>query len=59
MPAEPTREISYPNVQPLAQDFVIAAQVPDPLRYYYHDPNMTRLDDGALLIAAPEHQFIR
>ena len=38
MPAEPTREISYPNVQPLAQDFVIAAQVPHPVRYYSTTP---------------------
>ena len=46
--------MSNPNVQPLAQDFTIAAQVPDPQRYFFHDPNLTRLDDGTLLIAAPE-----
>ena len=43
-----------PNVSPLAQDFVIAAQVPDPVRYFFHDPDLTRLDDGTLLLAAPQ-----
>jgi hypothetical protein len=43
-----------PNVQPLAQDFVVAAQVPDAKRYFFHDPNLARLDDGTLLIAAPQ-----
>ena len=46
--------MSNPNIEPLAQDFVIAAEVPEPQRYFFHDPNMTRLDDGALLIAAPQ-----
>ena len=46
--------MSNPNVQPLAQDFVVAAQVPEHDRYFFHDPNMTRLDDGGLLIAAPQ-----
>ena len=46
--------MANPNVQPLAQDFAIAARVPDPGRYFFHDPDMTRLDDGTLLIAAPE-----
>ena len=46
--------MSNPNVQPLAQDFVVAAQVPDATRYFFHDPNLTRLDDGTLLIAAPQ-----
>lgn len=46
--------MSNPNVQPLAQDFVIAAQVPDPVRSFFHDPDLTRLDDGTLLLAAPQ-----
>ena len=46
--------MSNPNVQPLAQDFVIAAQVPAPQRYFFHDPNLTQLDDGALLLAGPQ-----
>ena len=37
-----------PNVEPLAQDFHVVAQVPNPTEYFFHDPNMTRLDDGAL-----------
>jgi len=43
-----------PNIQPLAPDFAVAAQVPDPQRCFFHDPNLTRLDDGTLLIAAPQ-----
>ena len=46
--------MTNPNVEPLAQDFVIAAQVPDPRQYFFHDPDLTRLDDGTLLIAAPQ-----
>ena len=46
--------MSNPNLQPLALDFVVAIQVPDPQRYVFHDPNLTRLDDGTLLIAAPQ-----
>jgi hypothetical protein len=46
--------MSNPNVQPLAQDFVVAAQVPAADRYFFHDPGLTRLDDGTLLIAAPQ-----
>ena len=46
--------MANPNVEPLAQDFAVAARVPDPGRFFFHDPDMTRLDDGALLIAAPE-----
>ena len=46
--------MSNPNIQPLAQDFVVAAEVPDCQRYFFHDPNLTRLDDGGLLIAAPQ-----
>ena len=46
--------MSNPNVQPLAQDFVIAARVPDPVRYFFHDPDLARLDDGTLLLAAPQ-----
>ena len=43
-----------PNVTPLAQNFTIAARVPDPTRYFFHDPNLARLDDGTLLVAAPQ-----
>ena len=46
--------MTNPNVQPLAQDFVVAARVPDPDRYFFHDPNLAQLDDGTLLIAAPQ-----
>jgi len=42
-----------PNVTPLAQDFTIAARAPDPKRYFFHDPNLARLDDGTLIVAAP------
>ena len=40
--------MTNPNTQPLAQDFALAAQVPD-AAHFFHDPNLTRLDDGALL----------
>ena len=43
-----------PNTHPLAQDFVIAAQVPDHTRFFFHDPNLARSGDGTLLIAAPQ-----
>ncbi len=43
-----------PNVTPLAQDFTIAARVPDPNLYFFHDPNLARLDDGTLIVAAPQ-----
>ncbi len=46
--------MSNPNVSPLAQDFVIAARVPDPRLYFFHDPNLARLDDGTLIVAAPQ-----
>jgi hypothetical protein len=46
--------MSNPNVQPLAQDFSVAAHVPDSSQYFFHDPNLTRLDDGTLLVAAPQ-----
>ena len=35
--------MTNPNLQPLAQDFALAAQVPDAARYFFHDPNLTRL----------------
>ena len=38
--------VSSPNAHPLAQDFT--------RRYFFHDPNLTRLDDGTLLVAAPQ-----
>ena len=43
-----------PNTHPLAQEFAIALQVPDHARYFFLDPNMARLDDGTLIIAAPQ-----
>ena len=43
-----------PNTHPLAQDFEIALQVPEPALSFFHDPNMARLDDGTLIIAAPQ-----
>ncbi len=46
--------MTNPNVEPLAQEYVVAARIPDPGVYFFHDPNMTRLDDGRLLIAAPQ-----
>ena len=42
-----------PNVTPLAQDFAVASRVPDPEHYFFHDPNLARLDDGTLIVAAP------
>jgi len=46
--------VPNPNVTPVAQEFVIAARVPDPARYFFHDPNLARLDDGTLIVAAPQ-----
>ncbi len=43
-----------PNVEPLAQDFAVAARVADHSRFFFHDPNLGRLSDGTLLIAAPQ-----
>ena len=40
-----------PNVTPLAQDFVVVGQTPDIITHYVHDPGMTRLDNGHLLVA--------
>ena len=51
--------MSNPNVEPLAQDHVIVAQVPNPEMGFFHDPGMTRLDDGTLIVAAPHWQFQR
>ena len=51
--------MSNPNVQPLAQDHAVALQVPNAGEYFFHDPGMTRLDDGALIVAAPQWQFQR
>jgi len=46
--------MSNPNVEPLSQQFSIAAQVPDHRRYFFHDPNLARMPDGTLFIAAPQ-----
>ena len=32
-----------PNITPLAQDFTVAARVPDPKRHFFHNPNLARL----------------
>ena len=44
-----------PIVTPLAQNFTIAARVPDPGLYFFHDPNLARLirEDGAALSPSP------
>ena len=51
--------MSNPNVEPLAQSHSIALQVPDAEQYFFHDPGMTRMDDGTLIVAAPQWQFMR
>ena len=51
--------MSNSNIEPLAQGHVVAAQVPHPEMYFFHDPGMTRLDDGTLIVAAPQWQFQR
>lgn len=40
--------------QPLAQEYTIALQVPDPHAYFFHDPGMTRTPAGTLIVAGPE-----
>jgi len=42
-----------PNVEPLAQDHVVVARTPAVGTYYVHDPGMTRLPDGRLVVAVP------
>jgi hypothetical protein len=46
--------MSNPNVQPVAQDFVVAAKVTAPELFFLRNPNLTRLDDGGLLLAVPQ-----
>ena len=53
-PSSEHRSRGNPNVEPLAQDHVIAARVPDHTRFFFHDPNLARLPDGRLVIAAPQ-----
>ncbi len=53
-PSSEHRGRGNPNVEPLAQEHVIAAQVPDHTRFFFHDPNLARLTDGRLIIAAPQ-----
>jgi hypothetical protein len=38
---------------PLAMNYTVAAEVPDPQAYFIHDPGMCVLPSGALLVAAP------
>lgn len=33
--------------------------MPDAEQYFFHDPGLTRMDDGALIVAAPQWQFMR
>lgn len=42
-----------PFTPPLAQDYTIAAEVPDHVKYFIHDPGMARLPSGHFLVAAP------
>jgi len=42
-----------PFSPPLAQDYTIAADVPDHVKYFIHDPGMARLPSGHFLVAAP------
>ena len=51
--------MSNPNKIPLAQSHSVALQVPNAERYFFHDPGLTRLDDGSLILAAPQWQFMR
>ena len=39
---------------PLAQNHSVALEVPDPQRYFFHDPGLTRTPGGALLVAGPQ-----
>jgi hypothetical protein len=40
-----------PNITPLAQDYVVVGQTPDIKTHYVHDPGMSRLENGHLLVA--------
>ena len=46
--------MTNPNLQPLAQDFALAAQVPDAARYFFHDPNLTRLYSFLPILYTPQ-----
>lgn len=37
----------------LAMDYTVAAQVPDPRRYFVHDPGLCVLPTGTLIVASP------
>lgn len=43
--------VMNPNVTPLAQNYVVVGQTPDVKTHYVHDPGMTRLNSGHLLVA--------
>ena len=45
--------VRNPFSPPLAQNYTIAAEVPDPAEYFIHDPGMARLPSGNFLVAAP------
>ena len=38
--------MTNPNLQPLAEDFALAAQVPDSARYFVHDPAVIFADEA-------------
>lgn len=42
-----------PFSPPLAQNYTIAAEVPDHVGYFIHDPGIARLPSGHFLVAAP------
>ena len=42
-----------PFSPPLAQGYTVAAEVPDHVKYFIHDPGMARLPNGHFLVAAP------
>ncbi len=47
------QRVRNPFSPPLAQNYTIAAQVPDHVKYFIHDPGMARLPSGQFLVAAP------
>ena len=47
------QRVRNPFSPPLAQNYTIAAEVPDHVGYFIHDPGMARLPSGHFLVAAP------
>jgi hypothetical protein len=53
-PPNPVSTATGPCAAPLAQGYSVAARIPSDGNYYYmHDPGMTMLPSGRLLVAAP------